>query len=239
MNNIGAVTQLLEELAQFLLTKIESQSSDSSVVLEINTLDNPGWMISSILIPGIARTGSGSKSVGAFDEESQYWWTCIEEEYGESSKVLMASEAIVSAYGGPSYLPIIVEKVYSRVVNGALDENVVVLSDELISNLSSWLLVQCDGNWEHSEGIGIVMTSTGQWRLQATNVSTHLLRKKIEREKPPRFPILGTRKTWLRDPVMIDQCWYHDSADIGGLADMLETFLNNSELDPAGLPNSV
>lgn len=230
------VTQLLEDIAQFLTERMEAEPMDDHIILEIETLDNPGWGISSILIPGGTAVSDGRKSVGAFDEESQDWWICYEQAYAESPKRLVKTDAVVTAYGGPSYLPIIAEKIFSRVVHGVLNENAVVLNDKLIENLNGWLLVQYDGEWEHSEGIKIVLTSTGQWKFQATNVLTHMLRKDLEQAEWPVFPVLGTKKVWMRDPVIIGLCWYHDSTSIGGLAHMLQSFLDSSELDPAGLP---
>ncbi|MBN9400550.1 MAG: hypothetical protein J0I17_10280 ['Candidatus Kapabacteria' thiocyanatum] len=236
MNDTNAVIQPLEKLAQFLIDNIETTLEGESIVLRISTLDNPGWEVSSILPNEAAKNDVERKSVGAIDEESEDWWTCFEQKYAESAKVLMKTDVVVTAYGGPLYLPVIAEKVYSRVMRGILNENPIILNDGLIDRISTWRQVQCDGEWEHLDGIRIALASTGQWKFQATNVSTHLMRKDLEWEKRPRFPILGTKKVWMRDPVMIDQCWYHDSTEIGGLASMLETFLNNSELDPAGLP---
>lgn len=233
MNGTHEVTRMLEQLAQYLIDKIEAVPTGDLIVLTINSLDNPGWGVSSVLVH---ETVADRKSVGTIDDNSLDWWTCYEQVYAESPKRLMKTDALVTAYGGPLYLATIAEKVYARVVNGVLNENVAILNDTIIDNLCAWLSVQCDGEWEHSEAIRIVLTSAGQWKFQATNVSTHLMRKDLEWEKRPRFPILGTKKAWMRDPVMIDQCWYHDSTEIGGLASTLETFLNNSELDPAGLP---
>ncbi len=236
MSDTNGVTQLLEELAQYLIGKMETAPEVESIALRINTLDNPGWAISSVLVPNAAKASVKQESVGAVDEDGQDWWTCFEQKYAESSKRLMKTDVVVTAYGGPLYLSIIVEKVYSRIIHGVLNEDVVILNDELIEQLSTWRQVQCDGDWEHSEGIRIALTSRGQWKFQATNVSTHLMQKDLAWAERPDFPLLGEKKAWLRDPVMIDQCWYHDSVGIGELASMLETFLNNSELDPAGLP---
>lgn len=239
MNDANEVTQLLEALAQFLIEKMAVELADDHIILEIETLDNPGWGISSILIPGDTAIADGRKSVGAFDEESQDWWICYEQAYAEGPRRLVKTDAVVMAYGGPSYLSIIAEKIFSRVVHGVLNENAVALNDKLIEKLNNWLSVQYDGEWEHSEGIKIVLTGAGEWKFQATNVSTHLMRKDLGRVERPDFPILGTKKTWMRDPVMIDQCWYHDSTSIGGLAHMLQSFLDSSVLDPDGVPGII
>ncbi len=83
--------------------------------------------------------------------------------------------------------------------------------------LQSWYADQCDGDWEHEEGLKIYTVDNPGWRVQVGLLDTDLEGKLFEEVKVER-----SEKDWYR-------CWVKDRMFQGAcgsrnLLEMLEVF---------------
>ena len=97
------------------------------------------------------------------------------------------------------------------------------MQDEL-AGLQAWYEAQCDGDWEHDEGIAIGTLDNPGWSLRINLVGTELENRQFSPVED-----MAPEQNWLR-------CWLEDGKfhAVGGptmLAAMIRTFLDWAEAD--------
>jgi hypothetical protein len=89
----------------------------------------------------------------------------------------------------------------------------------LLERLERWYCAQCDGDWEHSEGVEITTLDNPGWHIRVSLADTGLQSRPFERIKMER-----SDDDWLQAWVE-DDAWNAAAGPLN-LAEALSTFLS-------------
>lgn len=136
----------------------------------IDTLDNPGWSLKTSLADTALAGRTQSTTSSRLGTED---WTAF-----------AVSHDRFEAFGGPRSLPELIG-LLAQLTHG----EEIFRSDPVMSTLVSWYTQQCDGEWEHDNGVRIVTLEDPRgWMLEidltdTTCASIAAPRKVIERSR--------------------------------------------------------
>jgi hypothetical protein len=112
--------------------------------LLIETLDNPGWLLTLQLKNSIYQNVSLNKNT--IDRTEHNWCHCL------------VRDSIFIDAGGPFNLTEILYYFRNFVENKNLSD---FMEDDIINWMQNWYYSQCDEDWEHTERFRIKTTETG------------------------------------------------------------------------------
>ncbi len=93
------------------------------------------------------------------------------------------------------------------------------MKSSYLESLSAWFAEQCDGDWEHTEGIRIETIDNPGWWLEVSLHGTELEGKKLK-----EVVISRSEQDWLR--CHVDKTKFHGFGGPQNLRELVEIFLN-------------
>jgi hypothetical protein len=92
----------------------------------------------------------------------------------------------------------------------------------LLERLERWYQSQCDGDWEHAEGVEIGTLDNPGWRVKVSLTDTNLESRPFE-----RIAVERSDDDWLH--AWVDDNVWHAAAGPFNLTEALDTFLSWAE----------
>lgn len=103
------------------------------------------------------------------------------------------------------------------------------LTRPALHQLQAWVKMQCNGDWEHSNGISIQSCDNPGWWVKIDLKGTALEGKPFAMIKRGDVDSLDPQPPWLH--CYVEGCVFNGAGDVESLETILELFLSWAEAD--------
>jgi hypothetical protein len=135
--------------------------------IKIGTIDNPGWYFEI----NLTNTGLREATFQEIDiNRSEHDWLYCS-----------IKDRLFQGFGGPLNLPDLIKNFRVWAESNTSEQRDTTTIDVNLMWLLKWYESQCDGDWEHGNGVEITTTDNKGWRLRITLEDTELQNKPFQK----------------------------------------------------------